>query len=189
MCCYRLAYLAMVQMVWLGLHHCSHWSSTRSRTTWRVNFATLLIQATHIVTLLHSLPLPPKFRSLEQLALLWRVLPFSLVHIVKNIMVRIIRHLFIDQIMTIGHYLRGLYAMQVWEPKSRTLSQGRSKSHPLCNWFVCALSGLHMPNYMDLFFLVSRITKMRENCLKEFETHYNCLEMNNQVRISLILCL
>ncbi|KAF8835968.1 Ndufa8, NADH-ubiquinone oxidoreductase complex I 19kd subunit [Paxillus ammoniavirescens] len=24
------------------------------------------------------------------------------------------------------------------------------------------------------------ITKMRENCLEQFETHWNCLEMNNQ---------
>ena len=26
-----------------------------------------------------------------------------------------------------------------------------------------------------------RITKMRENCLKQFDEHWNCLESNNQV--------
>ena len=26
-----------------------------------------------------------------------------------------------------------------------------------------------------------RITKMRENCLKQFDEHWNCLEANNQV--------
>lgn len=27
----------------------------------------------------------------------------------------------------------------------------------------------------------ARITKMRENCLKQFDEHWNCLEANNQV--------
>ena len=30
-----------------------------------------------------------------------------------------------------------------------------------------------------------RITKMRENCLKQFDEHWNCLEANNQVRSTL----
>lgn len=30
-----------------------------------------------------------------------------------------------------------------------------------------------------------RITKMRENCLKQFDEHWNCLEVNNQVRSTL----
>jgi hypothetical protein len=29
-----------------------------------------------------------------------------------------------------------------------------------------------------------RITKMRENCLKQFDEHWNCLEANNQVRLT-----
>ena len=29
-----------------------------------------------------------------------------------------------------------------------------------------------------------RIAKLRENCLSEFEKHWNCLEYNNQVRFS-----
>ena len=28
---------------------------------------------------------------------------------------------------------------------------------------------------------VIRITKMRENCLKQWDEHWNCLEANNQV--------
>lgn len=27
-----------------------------------------------------------------------------------------------------------------------------------------------------------RINKMRENCLEQFDAHWNCLELNNQVR-------
>jgi hypothetical protein len=30
-----------------------------------------------------------------------------------------------------------------------------------------------------------RITKMRENCLKQFDEHWNCLETNNQVSYKL----
>jgi len=37
---------------------------------------------------------------------------------------------------------------------------------------------LHNP----LFNETVRITKMRENCLKQFDEHWNCLEANNQVR-------
>ena len=29
--------------------------------------------------------------------------------------------------------------------------------------------------------LIDRITKLRENCLAEFDAHWKCLEMNNQV--------
>ena len=32
--------------------------------------------------------------------------------------------------------------------------------------------------------VVNSIAKMRENCLKEFDEHWNCLEINNQVRSS-----
>ena len=32
-------------------------------------------------------------------------------------------------------------------------------------------------------YVQSRITKLRENCLSEFEKHWNCLELNNQVSI------
>ena len=32
--------------------------------------------------------------------------------------------------------------------------------------------------------LNDRITKMRENCLQQFDTHWQCLENNNQVKTS-----
>ena len=33
---------------------------------------------------------------------------------------------------------------------------------------------------------MSSITKMRENCLQEFEKHWNCLEWNNQVSCAML---
>ena len=35
--------------------------------------------------------------------------------------------------------------------------------------------------------LIRRITKLRENCLAEFDAHWKCLEMNNQVSFGLDL--
>jgi NADH dehydrogenase (ubiquinone) 1 alpha subcomplex subunit 8 len=35
--------------------------------------------------------------------------------------------------------------------------------------------------------IVSRITKMRENCLQQFDAHWNCLELHNQVSLSIQL--
>jgi NADH dehydrogenase (ubiquinone) 1 alpha subcomplex subunit 8 len=34
-----------------------------------------------------------------------------------------------------------------------------------------------------LYVCFCSISKMRENCLQQFEAHWNCLEINNQVRV------
>ena len=46
---------------------------------------------------------------------------------------------------------------------------------------TCAF-GQKIPVARRLLNETARITKMRENCLKQFDEHWNCLEANNQVR-------
>ena len=49
---------------------------------------------------------------------------------------------------------------------------------------TCASSD-GVPSADPLLTEAIRITKMRENCLKQFDEHWNCLEANNQVRSTL----
>ena len=45
---------------------------------------------------------------------------------------------------------------------------------------TCTL-GDHVRSTNPLLSEVARIAKMRENCLKQWDEHWNCLEANNQV--------
>ena len=57
------------------------------------------------------------------------------------------------------------------------LKEGRRVTR--CAQDLCVCSGL-LPR-APLLNETVRITKMRENCLKQFDEHWNCLEANNQV--------
>jgi NADH dehydrogenase (ubiquinone) 1 alpha subcomplex subunit 8 len=57
------------------------------------------------------------------------------------------------------------------------LKEGRRVTR--CAQDLCVWPGY--PCRDQLLNKVIRITKMRENCLKQFNEHWNCLEANNQV--------
>ena len=44
---------------------------------------------------------------------------------------------------------------------------------------ICTSGSIPLASY--LLNETARITKMRENCLKQFDEHWSCLESNNQV--------
>lgn len=78
---------------------------------------------------------------------------------------------------------RRFYALQVREQKSRTLLEGRPAGNAMCYWLVSS-SVLFLRPYWVIHDY--RINKMRENCLKEFDAHWQCLEKNNQVLFLMI---
>lgn len=47
--------------------------------------------------------------------------------------------------------------------------------------FQASLNTLDSLTYISSYSL-RRITKMRENCMAEWDKHWNCLELNNHVR-------
>ena len=62
------------------------------------------------------------------------------------------------------------------------LKEGRRVTR--CATDLYAVSRISLqPTLTILRFDISHgsISKMRENCLQQFEAHWNCLEMNNQV--------
>jgi len=81
---------------------------------------------------------------------------------------------------------RGFYALQARKSGSRPLSQGRPTGDEVCSRSVRRVPpsprfrelSEHVPYPCCLAF---RITKMRENCLQQFDAHWNCLELHNQV--------
>jgi hypothetical protein len=60
------------------------------------------------------------------------------------------------------------------------MSEGGEARYAMCNRLVRVI---HL--WFMLFIIYDdprRINKMRENCLDQFDTHWNCLELNNQVQ-------
>lgn len=91
--------------------------------------------------------------------------------------------------ITFWHYLRsfrGFHVMQVWKSRPWSLLERRPSSYALCyrpvgsvQCFTLSTTQSGMPESVDSFF--PRINKLRENCLKEWDAHWECLERNNQV--------
>lgn len=75
---------------------------------------------------------------------------------------------------------RGLYALQGRKSGPCSLPKGRPTGNKMCDRPVRRFSYLFSQHSRPLRFL-DRINKMRENCLQQFEAHWNCLESNNQV--------
>lgn len=71
-------------------------------------------------------------------------------------------------------HTRGLYAVQIREPRPRTLLERGPESDTVCCRFVSVSTSYNRPSSY------SRIGKMRESCLQEFDAHWQCLEKNNQ---------
>lgn len=65
------------------------------------------------------------------------------------------------------------------------LKEGRRVTRCATDLYVLACSLLLFPDVH----MLHRITKMRENCLSQFSEHWNCLERNNQVCLSLSVIL
>lgn len=72
--------------------------------------------------------------------------------------------------------------MQEWDTRSGSLLKGRTTSNAVCNRSVRSFP----LSFQDCSLTYVSITKMRENCLSQFDAHWNCLERNNQVGGSLV---
>ena len=83
----------------------------------------------------------------------------------------------------VGVSYRGLYALQGRKSRPCSLPKGGSTGNKMCDRPVRTFSYLSPSDAHDtpFQFFFGSITKMRENCLQQFEAHWSCLEMNNQV--------
>src|ERR1700677_2134808 len=81
----------------------------------------------------------------------------------------------------VGVPYRGLYALQGRKSRPCSLPKGGPTGNKMCDRPVRSLSYLSSSDAHDSLFYIGSITKMRENCLQQFEAHWHCLEMNNQV--------
>lgn len=84
--------------------------------------------------------------------------------------------------LTILVWYRRLHALQVREPGSRTLPEGGPPRHTMCARPVRIGLTQFLSHPTSLFLRAYSIAKMRENCLQDFQKHWSCLEINNQVR-------
>lgn len=145
-----------------------------------VAFTTVLWPPSHTETPHHFLILSRKFRNWGRPAHHWKALHFSLVPTAKISMVcwpfRCVYIMLVNLRME-----RGFYALQAGEPWPRSLFEGRPTGDEMCNWPVRFSLSIHWYHCGTSHGAASRITKMRENCLQQFDAHWNCLELNNQV--------
>lgn len=79
-------------------------------------------------------------------------------------------------------WYRRLHALQVRESGPRTLPEGGPSRHTMCARPVCIGLIQFLSHPTSLFLRAYSIAKMRENCLQDFQKHWSCLEINNQVR-------
>ena len=62
------------------------------------------------------------------------------------------------------------------------LKEGRRVTR--CATDLCEIPTQSYVCQVLMLYLFRRITKMRENCLAQFEAHWGCLEQNNQVGVA-----
>ena len=121
----------------------------------------------------------------------WKALHSLLELIARTLTVRFRSLLRVKRIMTFILFFkpkfyknRGLHVVQEWKSGPRTLSEGGSQSDAMCNRLVCILFVWTFLLLIYICYQLIRLTKMRENCLQQFDAHWECLEKRNQVCIS-----
>ena len=123
--------------------------------------------------------------KLARQVLLWRALHSLSELIARTIMVRFVqfyerRGLWVSSRSFNRKKNRGLHVVQEWESGPCTLSEGGSESDAMYNRLVGKFT-LNFWQPVHICITPIRLTKMRENCLQQFDAHWECLEKRNQV--------